>query len=71
MNLYNHIRKPRNIIYNKDLEKRGGVLGACGMVAHESHVSKYGDCSMWETPSQIFPLFKILVVYYWTRKKFY
>ena len=52
-------------MYHEDLEKRGGLLGGSGRVAHErhkSHVSQKGDCLLCETPSQIFPLFKILVV---------
>ena len=29
-----------DFIYHEDLEKRGGLLGGCGMVAHESYVSQ-------------------------------
>ena len=52
----------RHLLNHEDLEKRGGLLGGCGVMTrerHESHVSHEGDCFLWETPSQISPLSKI------------
>ena len=42
--------------------RKVGMVGRCGYEKHESHVSQSGDCHLWETSSQIFPLFKILMV---------
>ena len=49
------------LIYHEDLEKQE----ECGVVTHErheSHVSQWSDCYLWDTFSQISPPFKILMV---------
>ena len=49
--------------YHEDLGKRGGLLGGCGVMAHErreSHLSRKGDCFLWERPLSNLPAFQDL-----------